>query len=149
VTGRPPGALGKRARIVPEARLIGEKLLPTNICGIGILVDGGPGLQRAPLLAGLARPPLGVWPAPPVDKGPRVGGVVQDLRNRGVRRFAPEHLSGVQAAVLAARHEHAVIAQAAEDFLAAAKRGEAGEDELQGLADLAVGVFDDLAISAP
>src|SRR5215471_9715205 len=119
MAGCPPSALGKRACIVPETRLIGEKLLPTNVGGIGILMDGWPGPQRAPLLAGLAWPPLGVRPAPAIDKGPRVGGVVQDLRNRGVRRFAPEHLPRVQATVLAARHEHAVITQAAEHFLAA------------------------------
>ncbi len=109
-------------------------------------MDGRPGIHRPPDLSSLPRPALGVRTATPVDKGTGVGRVVQDLREGRLRRFAPEDLPRMQAAVLAPWEHNPVIAKAAQDFLATAEAGEPGEDEVERVLHLEVGVFHDPAV---
>ena len=92
---RPACPPGKCARIIQQTGLIREKLLPTNIGRIRILMDRRPSVHRPPPLTGLPRPALGVWTATPIHKGAGIGRVVQDLRDRRVCRFPPEHMPRV------------------------------------------------------
>jgi len=71
---------------------------------------------------------------------------MEDLDKRGLGRLAPEELTSIQPAALAAWQQDAIIAQAAQHLLAAAEGGETGEDQLDGALHLLVRVFNDPAI---
>src|ERR671932_1289311 len=74
-------------------RLIGHELLPTHVGRIPPLVDRRPGLERPAALPRLAGAPVGMALFAPIDKGPRIRGVMQDLAQGGLRGFAPEQLA--------------------------------------------------------
>ena len=55
-------------------------------------MDGRPGIHRSPDVSALPRAPLRVRTTMPIDKGTRVGGVMQEFGEGGLGRFAPEPL---------------------------------------------------------
>jgi hypothetical protein len=71
---------------------------------------------------------------------------MQDLAQGGLRRFAPEQLARMESPMRAPWQAYPVITQTAEDFLATAEGRKAGKDQLQGMLDLLVRIFDHLAV---
>jgi hypothetical protein len=54
------------------------------------MVDRGPFLHRPPDLPRLSRTPLGMGASTTVDKRAGIRGIMQDVNQGGLRRFAPE-----------------------------------------------------------
>ena len=71
------------------------------------------------------------------------------LTQRRWGRFAPTHLPGMQARQGAPRQYNAIITQAPHDFVATAECHESSKDELQGVLNLSIGVFDYLPRFSP
>ena len=92
VAWRPTSPPGQRARMIHHTGLIRQTRLPTDVGRIPVLMDGRPGVHRPPHVSDVPRPALGVRTATPVDKGARVGRVVQDPCEGCLGRVAPEHL---------------------------------------------------------
>jgi hypothetical protein len=137
---------GQRARMIHQAGLMRQQLLPTAGGRLPVLMDGRPGIPRPADWAALPRSTLGGRTATPRDQGPRVGRVVQDLRQGRLCRFAPQALPRLPAAVLAPWAQTPVSAAAAQDLRATAEVGEPGEDAVERLLPLEGGVFHNPAV---
>src|SRR6516225_9798589 len=111
------------AGIVCQACLIGQKLLPRDICRIHPVMDGCPLFHGTPDLSHLSGSSVGMRPFASIDEGPCVGWVVQDLTQSSLCGFAPDQLPGVLTASLLSRQHNAIITQTAQDFLATAQGG--------------------------
>ena len=88
-------------------------------------------------------------PFTPVDKGPRIGRIMQDLDECRLCWFAPEQVPRMESPMLASWQQNPIIAQTAEDFLTTAECDKAGKNEVEGMVHLLVWVFDHLALGQP
>src|SRR5215471_15584962 len=95
LAGHPAGPSGKATGMIRQARLVREKLLPTQIGGIGLLMHGLPVLHRALHAASLPGTLLWRKSAAPVDKRSGIGRIMEYLAQRRRGRFAPPHLSSL------------------------------------------------------
>src|SRR5215469_14124287 len=139
---RPPG---KGARIICQAGLVRQKLLPTDVGWIHTQMKAVPLFHRPLRTSPLPWTPLRVEGFTPIDKCPGVGGIMEHLAQGGRGRFAPTHLSGLSPSQLASRQYNAIITQAPQDLMTTAQRGEARKDELKRVLNLCVRVFNYLA----
>ena len=76
---RPMGASCEIAGVVCQACLIGQELLPRDVCRIHPVMDRCPFFQRTPDLTHLARSSIGMRAPTSIDEGPCIGRIVQDL----------------------------------------------------------------------
>jgi len=101
LAGPPAGPSGKATGMIRQARLVRETLLPTQICGRGLLMHGLPVLHRARHAASLPETLLWRKSAAPVDKRSGIGRIMAYLAQRRRGWFAPPHLSSLHPRQLA------------------------------------------------
>jgi site-specific DNA recombinase len=121
----------------------------TDVGRIDSLMDDRPLLRREVAATTRPRLALRMGTVSPVDEGAGVGGVVHDLIDDGLRRGLPAQLARFGSPGLTARHEDAVVPQAAKYLLAAAQLSKPRKDELKGALHLQIRIFGDLTVREP
>ena len=84
--------------------------------------------------------------APPIRKRTRIGRVVEDRADRGVRGRFPEELAGEGADGVPAREEDVFAVEVLDDLPTTAQGGKLLKDQGQHMTDVLIGIFDDTAV---